>query len=343
MKEELLIVGTYTQESSSRGIYCFVQENGTFAQRSSFCGCANPSYLTARNNTVYAVQELTDCTCVTALALTKEGVLHHKNTLSVPGNGACHLSLHPSAPVLYLSNFGSGDLVSFTLAADGALVAMQQRIVQTGSGLIAGMQDSSHLHSATLDASGNFLVTCNLGTDEITVYKTTDGFKLTAYGTPVHMPPGSGPRHFVFAPNGRFAYAVNELSNTVAVFAWEPGRLQLRSVQPLLPPDYQGKCHAADVHCSADGCFLYVSTREYNAFITFAIHAESGALVCIGRCETGERWPRHFSLNANENFIAVANQKSDTVSILARNIATGLAEGVVQNLPIPTPVCAIWV
>ena len=34
------------------------------------------------------------------------------------------------------------------------------------------------------------------------------------------MKPGSGPRHFVFHPNGKLAFVINELASTVTSLAY---------------------------------------------------------------------------------------------------------------------------
>ena len=96
------------------------------------------------------------------------------------------------------------------------------------------------------------------------------------------VPPGSGPRHFDFHPNGRFAYAINELSNTVTVYDYDPGSGRIDAIETVSDParpDYTGTSFTADVHVTASGRFLYGSNRGHDSLAMFAI-------------DQGERPPR---------------------------------------------------
>ena len=48
------------------------------------------------------------------------------------------------------------------------------------------------------------------------------------------LQPHAGPRHIEFGPDGRFAYTVNELDNTVTSFAFEGGSGGQRNDDMLL-------------------------------------------------------------------------------------------------------------
>jgi 6-phosphogluconolactonase (cycloisomerase 2 family) len=57
---------------------------------------------------------------------------------------------------------------------------------------------------------------------------------LTAAGY-LTLPTGSGPRHMVFHPNKAkpYAYLLNELSNTITAFEWEPASGGLKEFQTV--------------------------------------------------------------------------------------------------------------
>lgn len=343
MTKNFLFVGTYTEHTASKGIYCFEALEDRFLPRGCFSGCTNPSYLTARGNRLYAVNEMANAARVSTFSIQPNGTLGLKSELDTPGSGMCHLSLAPSLPVLFASNFGSGDLVSSPLAPDGTPAAVQAHIRQTGGGPVSKAQDAPHLHSATPHPGGKHLVTCNLGNDQLTVYSLQAHGHLQLCGEPLRLPGGSGPRHLAFSPDGRFGYVANELANTVSIFSWNAGEATLIATQPLLPPNFRGECYAADLHFSKNGCFLYVSTREHDGIVCFAVQKGTGALTQPAFYTVDGRWPRHFSLSPQEHMLAVANQKSDYVSILTRDIQTGALGPALCRLPVPCPVCALWV
>lgn len=343
MVKTFLFVGTYTENTASKGIYCFEVLAGRFLPRGHFSDCINPSYLALGGKRLYAVNEMADGARVSTFSIQPNGTLRLKNELEVPGCGMCHLSLHPSLPVLFVSNFGSGDFVSCLLTPDGTPAAVQAHVCQTGGGPVAGAQDASHLHAAMPDARGEHLVTCNLGNDQITVYSLQAGRYLQPCGEPLRLPAGSGPRHLSFSPDERFVYVVNELANTVSILCWNAGKPELIATQPLFPRPFQGACYAADLHFSKDGRFLYISTREQDGIVCFAVKKDTGALAQTAVYPSDGRWPRHFSFSPQEHMIAVANQKSDRVNILARDLQTGALGPVLCRLPVPSPVCALWV
>ena len=62
-----------------------------------------------------------------------------------------------------------------------------------------------------LIAGNRFLFVPDLGSDRIVIYEMNlDDGTLKPHGHG-DVPPGSGPRHLAFHPNGRFAYVANEL------------------------------------------------------------------------------------------------------------------------------------
>lgn len=58
----------------------------------------------------------------------------------------------------------------------------------------------------------------------------------------------------------------------------------------------------------------------------FSIHPATGALKPLAYETGGGRlnWPRHFSLTTGDRFLLVANERGDSVTVFARDAATGL-------------------
>jgi 6-phosphogluconolactonase len=65
---------------------------------------------------------------------------------------------------------------------------------------------------------------------------------------PLFQAPGSGPRHVVLSPNGRYGCVVNQLRATVTVFQYDAGKGSLKELQTLsaLPKEFKGPFTAAD-------------------------------------------------------------------------------------------------
>src|SRR5207244_5083885 len=104
--------------------------------------------------------------------------------------------------------------------------------------------DRTHAHMIQADASGRFVLHADLGLDKIFISKfdVANG-KLTPNDpAAVSLPPGDGPRHFHFHPNGRWLYSVQEEGSTVVLFAYDAaaGRLTARPTISTLPTGFAG-------------------------------------------------------------------------------------------------------
>ena len=75
------------------------------------------------------------------------------------------------------------------------------------------------------DPSGRFVLHADLGLDKIFVWRFDDQHGvLTANDPPsISLPPGDGPRHFQFHPNGRWLYSIQEEGSTIVLFDYDPG------------------------------------------------------------------------------------------------------------------------
>ena len=131
---------------------------------------------------------------------------------------------------------------------------------EPGSRLRAGRPWSGHPHFVGTDPENHFLFVPDLGSDQVVIYKLDpEKCGLQPHGAG-HCPPGSGPRHLVFHPNGRFAYVVNEMKITVTAFRYDPAAGTLKEIQTIesLPEkDKKLPSTAAEIYIHPSGRFLY--------------------------------------------------------------------------------------
>jgi 6-phosphogluconolactonase len=169
----------------------------------------------------------------------------------------------------------------------------------------------------TLDPANHFAFVCDLGLDRILGYRFDAEAGKLAAATPPYtaVKPGAGPRHLVFRPDARFAYAINERSSTIVVFAHDAGAGALTEVQTVstVPPYFDGPNSAAEVSVHPSGKFLYASNRGHNSVVLFAIDPAQGTLTYVEEQGTGGKKPRHFGIEPSAKHMAIANQDSDTV------------------------------
>jgi 6-phosphogluconolactonase len=135
-------------------------------------------------------------------------------------------------------------------------------------------------------------------------------------------------------------FVANELDSTVATLRFDStlAALTVLDARSTLPVGWTGTNYPADIHAATDGRTLYVSNRGHNSIAAFSV-AEKGALALEQVISTEGDWPRNFSLHPTGRWLLVANQRSDSVIVFAREPDTGRLTLTQQRLTIPSPVC----
>lgn len=276
------------------------------------------------------------------------GGLQERNRSGTAGRGASHVSVNSPATGLVAVNYGDGNTVSLSILPDGRVGELVSDLPHSGSSVHPQRQGEPHPHSANFTPDGRLVIVPDLGTDELVAYDfDPQTARLQRRGDPqVKMPPGSGPRHMTFHPNGRWAYVINELASTVAFLEYDSSAGSLRTVQVIstLPEGYDGPQNTtAEVLVHPNGRFLYGSNRGSNTIAVFAIDQSSGRLSAVERVSTGGDWPRNFKLSPSGRFLLVANQRSDDVRVLRVDLKTGRIEPTGATVSVPSPMCVRFV
>lgn len=279
---------------------------------------------------------------VYALSIDKaSGKLAVLNRVGSGGGGATHLALDPRSRTLFVANYGTGTVSALPVNADGTLGAVASRQDQVGSGPNR-RQKSAHAHSVAIDLGGHYLLSADLGADKVFVYRFDPATRqLTPAATPfVTSDPGSGPRHIAFAPNGRFVYIDSELSGAVTAYRWDRAAGRLSPIQTLsaFTTDYSGGKSAAEIAVSQDGRFLYLSTRNSDQVIVYAIAATTGRLSEIQRLPAGGKTPWSFSLSPDGRWLLVANEASSLITEFKVDRRSGKLGATDKTLAVPIPV-----
>lgn len=340
-----LLVGAY---SKAIHVCRFDPASGNISQINKTEGLDNPSFLIVSPNGqyVYAVSEAGKKEGgVYAFTFNKtSSKLTLLNKQPSGGTSPCHISMDKAGRYVIVSNYGNGSVSVLPILEDGSLGAPVQTIQHTGSGPVESRQKGPHAHSATFSPDEKQVFVADLGIDKIMVYDYDPENKqppLTPAAIPfIVTPPGMGPRHFTFHPNGKYAYAVGELRGNVTSYQYKDKTLTLLqsvSTSPWATPKFS----LADVHISPDGNFLYVSDRDrQNYLVIFTINNSNGELRYLKREPTLGESPRNFIIGPSGKFVLVANQASNNIIAFKRDAATGtLSRPGNQQFNIPAPSC----
>lgn len=343
-----LLVGTYTSEEGSQGIYVYKFDTETGRSDSlSLAEAVNPSYLVVSPDEkfVYAVSENGDGKSTSvAFAFDKErGVLQFLNSSYTESPGPCFIETDKAGKSVLTANYVGGSISVFKVKDDGTLSSAEAVINFEGSGPDTTRQKSSHLHSIRFSPDTRFLFAADLGTDKIYRYSAIGS---VFEGQPVlsreslkefPAPAGSGPRHFDFHPTGKYFYLLGELSGDVIVYDYDEG--DLKEKQVIATDSVVGSRGSADIHVSPDGKFLYASNRlQADGIAIFSIDPDDGTLTKAGYQPTG-RHPRNFVITPNGKFLLVASRDDNKIQVFIINNKTGSLTDTGQDIYVSKPVC----
>ena len=333
---------------NGRGIHAFTVDRvtGALTAAHTFDLGTSPSHVivNAAGTRLYSANE-TDrvgdqrhgSVCAFAIDRTS-GKLTLLNTVSAGGAGPTYLSIHPAGKHLLVANYFGGSVAVLPINDDGKLSEACDVQNDTGevgpttaahapagSFAISG-HDRTHAHMIQADATGKFVLHVDLGLDRIYVWKfdVPNGKLIANEPGFVTLPPGDGPRHFHFHPNGRWLYSIQEEGSTLVRFDYDAatGRLTPRQTISTLPAGFAGSNFCSEILVSHDGKFVYAGNRLHDSIGMFAIQP-NGDLKYLGEEWTQGDYPRSFSFDPSGNLLYCLNQRADHVAIFAVDKQTG--------------------
>ena len=345
-------VGTYTSAlpiirpgqvdlpaGNGRGIHLFDVDRvtGALAPRGVFEQTTSPSCLALNSSgtRLYSANETermadNDSGSISSFAIERAtGKLKLLNTVSSGGAGPAYLSVHPSGRFVLAANYFGGSVAVIPILTDGSLGAASDVKKNTGtvgpkkatnappgSFAISG-HDVPHAHMIEADPSGRFVLCADLGLDQILFWKLDDRAGLLTPNDPaaISLPPGDGPRHFVFHPNGHWFYSLQEEGSNIVLFDYDSakGRLSARQTISSLPPGFAGSSFASEIMVSADGRFVYAGNRLHDGIAIFSV-GENGTLTFVAEEWTRGDYPRSFNFDPTGSFLYSCNQRADHIT-----------------------------
>lgn len=347
-----LFIGTYTG-AKSRGIYraVFDPARGQISSPEVAAETPNPTFVALHpsGRRLYAVSEIGDFQGARSGALAafdlnpRSGELSLLNRQPTRGAGPCHLVTDRAGNFVLAANYGGGSVVVLRIREDGSLGEETAFVQHQGKSVNPRRQEGPHAHSINLDAENRFAFAADLGLDRILIYRFDRRTGALSVNDPAfaEVAPGSGPRHLAFHPNGRFAYVINELLNTVTAFAYDPRAGALKEIQTVstLPTGWEGTSYTAEVVVHPSGRFLYGSNRGHDSIAVFRVDPRTGLLTAAGHQSTLGKTPRNFALAPGGEWLLAGNQASDSISLFRVDEKTGALTPSGEPVPCPAPVC----
>jgi len=290
---------------------------------------------------------------VSAFAIDRTtGALEALNTVRSGGAGPTYVSMHPSGRFVLVANYFGGSVAVLPILPDGRLGSAadvkkdagqvgptKATHAPPGSHAVSG-HDHTHAHMIQADPSGHVVLHADLGLDTLFTWKFDDQRGVLTPTEPpgVSLPPGDGPRHFHFHPNGKWLYSIQEEGSTVVLFDYDvaTGRLAARQTLSTLPPGFAGSNFCSEILVSGDGKFVYAGNRLHDSVGIFAV-GPNGELTYVGEEWTRGNYPRSFNFDPTGRFFYCLNQRADHVAVFEVNRTTGGLKFTGHYAPVGNP------
>jgi 6-phosphogluconolactonase len=325
---------------NGRGIHLFQVDRatGALSPRGLFEQGTSPSCLAlnAAGTRMYSANETDkmedgESGSVSAFAIDRsDGKLTLLNTVSSGGAGPTYVSVHPSGRFVLVANYFGGSVAVLPILPDGSLgpasdikkdggtVGPKKATnAPPGSFAISG-HDQAHAHMIQTDPLGRFVLHADLGLDKIYIWKFDDREGILSPNDPptISVPPGDGPRHFAFHPNGNWFYSLQEEASNIVLFDYDSakGRLAPRQTVSSLPPGFAGSSFSSEIMVSDDGRFVYAGNRLHDGIATFSV-GETGVLTFVAEEWTRGDYPRSFNVDPSGTFLYSCNQRADNIAV----------------------------
>jgi 6-phosphogluconolactonase len=351
--DRLVYIGTYTGRPGlpSKGIYAFRFDDasGALTPVGLVAETPSPSFLIASSNGrfVFAVNELQTfggeaSGSVTSLAVDPStSKLAEISVQPTRGAGPCHLALDRTGRYLAVANYGGGNYALLPVGVDGRL--------QPAMTVVAGERSENATakplgHMVAFDADNRFLVTADKGLNRMLIFRfdALMGELKPNEPSSAPLPPGSGPRHFAFHPNGRWLFTINEQGATITTFSWESkaGSLRPTSSVPTRPATITTGS-TAEIAVHPTGSFVYGSNRGHDSVAVFSV-GNNGALTLVEYESTRGRTPRNFAIDRSGRWLIAANERSDTLAVFSIDQTNGSLSPVGPLASVGAPVSVLF-
>lgn len=358
-RDQVALLGTYTGNAAtdSRGIYAVKLdgETGALSAPELVAELSNPEFLALHPNgqILYALTQVKtpegkNTGAVTAFALDPATLkLTPLNTESTGRGQLCHIAVDATGRQVIVTAYGDPYVASFPIAADGRIGKVASVITHTGPlGPKSDRQDTAHAHSFTVSPDNRLAFAADLGLDRVFTYRLDPEHGRLAPHDPAFtaMPPGAGPRHTKFSPDGKHFYILSELAGTVTACRYDAARGVMTPFQTLstLPTDYLGRHAASEIRVHPSGRFVYAANRIHDSIAVFARDADTGALTLVEHVPTGGDQPRNFNLTPDGAWLLCANQGTDNLIVFKVDAATGRLASTGRTTKVPKCVCVLF-
>ncbi|MBL0370408.1 lactonase family protein [Rhizobium sp. KVB221] len=308
----------------------------------------HPSFAawSARRSKLYVTSEIANGQGrVTAVSVSTAGLTAESHA-ATGGNAAVHISLDRRENFLFVANYqtqpeaGPLSIAIFSLEADGSVGRLTGHAEHDGHGPDRARQQGPHCHFVSISPDNRLLAAIDLGTDSLHFYRFDAANGTIALAFHLKLPPGSGPRHAVFHPSRPLIYVTGELASSLMSVSFDvhAQTAELLASEPATARDTEVRNYPSGISISPEGHCVLAANRGADTIATFWTDPETGIARLKSETDCGGAFPRAIRFDATGRYLAVANQKSDTVCVFGWDFASGqLSPRPILSWPVPAP------
>lgn len=270
------------------------------------------------------------------------GELKPLNRTSTRGTASCYLDVDATGKTLLVANYSTGSVASLPIREDGSLAEIATFAQHSGASVDKSRQEGPHAHCFVISPDNRFAYAADLGLDQVLAYRlnAASGTLEPARQPFARTPPGAGPRHLTFHPNGKWMYVINELSNSVTRYDYDQatGGLIERGTISTLPDDFTGTSYCADLKITPDGKFLYGTNRGHDSLACYRID-DGGELTRIAIEPSRGKGPQNLAIAAGGKLLLCANMPGHNVAVFRIDSESGRLTALEPLVEQPSPSC----
>lgn len=339
-------VGSYTDTNSAKGLTIFDVdvEHGNLMKRGEV-EVSNATYLITSPDKHF-LYSITD-KGVVSFRILPDGSLRHLNTAAIRGMRGCHLSTSRDNRFLFISGFYDGKVTVLHVNPDGSVGSIADGVFHKGPGSVAERNQRPHVRCAVLTPDEKYLCVADSGIDQIKIYRFNhETGELTSLDI-IHCRLQASPCFLLFSPDGRFLYALKEMSNKISVYAYDgSGRLpvfkQLQSISTL-GKKFNDYSAAVTLEFARNATRLLCTNAGDHSLGIFKRDPETGLLEQLDVLPISGRYPTDVCLFPDERHLFCTNFDSSTLTFFRVHFDTGLLVMYRAPLAIDQPQCGLIV
>ena len=307
-------VGTYTHENSiGIHVYDIDMEKGRLTER-GVAPISNPSNIAVAHSGkyLYSIED----EGVASFSIDENGDLTKINQAWIGGMRACYVEIDSKDRYLFLAGFHDGKVTMMRLNEDGSIAGIADGVFHQGIGKSSVEKRMDPRVSCTkLTPDEKFLCAVDWGLNQIKIYEVdyAEG-KLHLYDI-LRCPFSSAPRRICFSKDGKYAYVLEEATNTVEIYTYDLHdgkpifeKIADTSVQKKEDPLASG----AAMEFAPDGKYLYVSLDGSNEVVSLAV-GEDGQLSIECDAKISGDYPKGIAILPDNKTLVSLNHDSNEI------------------------------